>query len=63
MKRTRTIGSFMTKIIATTDNKKLKEKSQSYTYGTISIRDKKLSSHIGEEVSVKVSKLEKKVDK
>lgn len=61
MKRIRAIGTFATKISGTSETKTLKNKIQKYTYGTISIRDKRLSDYIGQDVVVKVSKANKKV--
>ena len=50
----KTIATFIAKISATSDKKKLKEGSKTYTYGTISIRDSKLNEYIGKEVTIKV---------
>ena len=51
MKKTIT---FKGKISATSDKKKLKGGSKIYTYGTISIRDPKLTEYIGRHVQIKI---------
>jgi len=48
------LGTFEGKVYQTSDKKKLKSKSKTYSYGTISIRDPKLTPYAGEEVIVKV---------
>ena len=50
----KTIGTFEVRISATSDKKKLKDGSKIYTYGTISIRDPKLTEYIGRQVRIKV---------
>jgi hypothetical protein len=57
MSTKRTIATFETRISATSDKKKLKEGSKTYTYGTISIRDPKLNEYVGKTVKVKVESL------
>jgi len=51
------IGVFETVIYSTKDKKKLKDGSKIYEYGTISLRDPKLTKHIGEKVKVVVEPL------
>jgi hypothetical protein len=49
------------KVVATSDNKKLVSgKNATYAYGTISIRDKKLTEYIGKKVRVRVEPLKEK---
>ncbi len=49
----------MAKVVATSDNKKLRSgKNATYEYGTISIRDKRLTSYIGKKVRVRVEPAE-----
>lgn len=48
------IVEFKTKVYSTTDKKKLKEGIKEYKYGTINIRDPKLTDCIGKTVIVKV---------
>lgn len=60
MVRLKSLGTFKGKIYTTSDKKKLKEKSKTYSYGTVSIRAIKLNQYDGQEVIVKVYK---KVDK
>lgn len=43
-----------TKVYATSDKKKLKTGSKTYEYGTISIRDARLTKFIGQTVVVTV---------
>ena len=50
------IGKFTVKVYSTSDKKKLKEGSKTYTYGTISIRDPKLTEYVGKEVTIKIEK-------
>ena len=50
----RAIGKFHSKIVPTTDRKKLKKTNKNYTYGTISIRSPDLTEHVGEKVLVRV---------
>ncbi len=50
------IGKFKAKIYATSDKKQLKKncKTKVYEYGTISIRDAKLTEYVGKNVILKV---------
>jgi hypothetical protein len=48
------IGVFMAVIYSTKDKKKLKDKTKTYEYGTIIIRDPKLNIHIGKRVRIKI---------
>lgn len=48
------VGKFRVRVNSTSDKKKLKEGSKTYTYGTISIRDPKLNKYIGKEVIVNI---------
>ena len=50
------IGDFNTKVYETSDKKKLKDSSKTYTYGTVSIRDPKLNEYIGSDVIVRIFK-------
>lgn len=52
----REIGEFKAKIYATSDKKHLKKnaKTKVYEYGTISVRDVKLTDFIGKSVVLKV---------
>lgn len=49
-----------TKVSGTTDKKKLKKESKSYTYGTISIRTPDLTQYIGQDVEVRIYDKKKK---
>lgn len=53
------LAEFTVKICATSDKKQLKDRSKTYKYGTISIRDPTLTQHVGETVLVKVFAIEK----
>jgi hypothetical protein len=48
------VGKFKVKVNSTSDKKKLKGGTKTYTYGTISIRDPKLNKYIGKEVILKI---------
>ena len=49
------------KVYGTTDVKKLKSgKEKKYEYGTISIRDQKLSSYTGKKVRIRIEPFEEK---
>ncbi len=52
------IGEFKAKIYATSDKKRLKKERETkvYEYGTISVRDAKLTEYIGKTVVLKVFK-------
>ena len=50
------IGDFNTKVYETSDKKKLKDHSKTYTYGTVSIRDPKLNEYIGSDVIIRIFK-------
>ncbi len=52
------LGIFRVKIHKTTDNKKLKEGSKAYDYGTINIRSQELAKYVGKIVKVRVEKEE-----
>jgi len=54
------IGVFEAVIYSTKDKKKLKEGNKIYEYGTISLRDPKLTEHIGEKVKIKIESASKK---
>jgi hypothetical protein len=56
MAKLKSLGTFKGKIYTTSDKKKLKEKSKTYSYGTVSIRARKLSEYDGQDVIVKVYK-------
>jgi|GEM_PF-2650578 len=47
-------------IHSTKDKKKLKGGEKEYIYGTINIRDPKLTPHVGKRVKVIVKEIEKK---
>ena len=49
------VGEFSAKVYRTSDKKKLKNTSKTYSYGTVSIRDPKLNKYIGKKVIVKIS--------
>jgi len=48
------IGIFEAVIYSTKDKKKLKDKTKTYEYGTVVIRDPKLTEHIGKKVRIKI---------
>ena len=48
------IGEFETTIYSTKDKKKLKNEKKVYEYGTIILRDPRLTEHIGKKVKVKI---------
>jgi hypothetical protein len=48
------IGVFEAVIYSTKDKKKLKDKTKTYEYGTVVLRDPKLTTHIGEKVRVRI---------
>lgn len=48
------IAEYRVKVHSTKDKKKLKYGVKEYEYGTIIIRDPKLTSHIGKIVKVKI---------
>jgi hypothetical protein len=48
------IAEYEVKVHSTKDKKKLKEGMKEYEYGTINIRDPKLTDYIGDIVTVKV---------
>ena len=50
----RELAEFTSRVCETSDRKRLKGGSKTYSYGTITIRDIKLSKHIGKTVLVKV---------
>lgn len=52
------IGEFTVKVYSTSDRKELKRGSKTYSYGTISIRDPRLTEYIGKKLLVKVFTLE-----
>ncbi len=54
------IGKFAVKVHKTSDKKKLKEGYETYSYGSISIRDPRLNDFIGKEVEVDISTKRKK---
>lgn len=48
------IGVFEAVIYSTKDKKKLKDKTKIYEYGTVVLRDPKLTEHIGEKVRIRI---------
>ena len=56
MERLKSLGTFKGKVYKTSDKKKLKDKAKTYSYGTVSIRDPKLTEYAGQEVVIKVYK-------
>ena len=57
----KTIGTFRVKVHSSTDKKKLKEGDiKSYEYGSVSLRNPKLTEYVGKEVFVKVIIKDKK---
>lgn len=54
------IAEYEMKVHSTKDKKTLKEGVKEYEYGTINIRDPKLTDYIGETVKVKVENLNPK---
>jgi hypothetical protein len=49
------IGTFRVKVHSSTDKKKLSTgKTEQYMYGSVSLRNPKLTEYIGQEVIVKV---------
>jgi hypothetical protein len=58
-KQDKELAEFTVRICATSDKKQLKNRSKTYKYGTISIRDPTLTQHVGETVLVKVFAIEK----
>jgi len=53
------LGEFTIKVYATSDKKKLKNGSKTYRYGTISIRDPRLTAFIGKKLLIRVFTLDK----
>ena len=47
------VAEFVVKVYATKDKKKLKRGSKTYSYGTISIRDPRLTEFVGRRLRVK----------
>jgi hypothetical protein len=56
MDRLKSLGTYKGKVYKTSDKKKLKDKAKTYSYGTVSIRDPKLTEFVGQEVIIKVYK-------
>lgn len=51
----KTIGTFRVKVHSSTDKKKLSTgKTEQYNYGSVSLRNPKLTDYIGKDVIVKV---------
>jgi hexokinase len=56
-----TIASFVIKVNASTDSKKLSDGSiQKYEYGMVSIRTPELKEYIGKRVKIKILKVDGK---
>jgi hypothetical protein len=51
-----TIAEYNVKVHSTKDKKKLKSGTKEYEYGTVNIRDPKLTEYIGRTVKVKIFK-------
>lgn len=61
MKRTRLISSLIIRVNPTSDKKKLSDGTKkSYDYGMVSVRKPELKEYVGQEVEVKIFKVDKK---
>jgi len=57
------IGTFRVKVSATTDKKKLSDgKTKDYKYGSVSLRNSKLTAYIGKEIMIRVFEEDKEND-
>lgn len=54
MPRRKKVGEFRGKVSATSDEKKLKDRTSTYTYGTVSVRSTRLKPHVGKTVLIVV---------
>lgn len=55
------LAEFEVKVYATKDKKKLKKGSKTYSYGTISIRDPRLTEYVGKRLRVKAYSMDETV--